>query len=503
MRELELKLEVDEPFVTPPLAAEEGPVGGIEELAPLDLRATYCDTADLRLARHGLTLRHRTGEADHPAWSLKLPLDEDAATREELHFDGSERRVPEEVLDLVTAFARGAAVAPVARLRTKRRRWSLRDAHGGEVAELVDDRVSVLRGGRVADRFRELEIESRTMNRAGIEGIARVLQRAGASEPKTVPKVMRALGPKAFEPPDFVVRDSLSPDDPAAYAVQTALGRGLRRILVNDAGARLGDEEAVHQMRVGARRLRSDLRTFKPLLAAGAADTVRELRGELRWLGDALGGVRDLDVIGARLRERAEGLDADLEPLFSLIEARHAERREALMDVLRSDRYVALLNSLVLANHSPPLDVSAWEPARVALPSLVAKPLRKLRRGGRALGPDDDAKDYHQVRIRAKRARYGAEAVAPALGRKRGRAAARLAKRAAKLQDLLGELQDSVVARELLSEVRALHAQDRSLGFGLGRLYEREEQADRDARAAFPRRWKKLDRKKARRWLTS
>ena len=117
-----------------------------------------------------------------------------ATARDELHFAGHGGEVPEDALDLVTAFARGAPLAPVARLRTQRRRWSLRDSDGEELAELVDDRVSVLRSGRVVERFRELEIEGRTLDRAGLERIAEVLQRAGASTPQPVPKVMRALG---------------------------------------------------------------------------------------------------------------------------------------------------------------------------------------------------------------------------------------------------------------------------------------------------------------------
>ena len=74
MRELELKLSVDDPFVTPALRPEGVDVAGMEELPPLDLRATYYDTADLRLARHGITLRYRTGEGDAVRLDLKLPV---------------------------------------------------------------------------------------------------------------------------------------------------------------------------------------------------------------------------------------------------------------------------------------------------------------------------------------------------------------------------------------------------------------------------------------------
>src|SRR5438477_12840769 len=148
MLELERKLAVEGSFA-PTLAPERVGVDGIEELAPLDLRATYYDTPDLRLARSGITLRHRTGEADRAPWTLKLPeplpnAGRDSTSRAELEFQGPGNMVPDGAEDLVAAFVRAAALTPVARLRTRRRRWSLRDRDGREIAELVDDRVSVL-----------------------------------------------------------------------------------------------------------------------------------------------------------------------------------------------------------------------------------------------------------------------------------------------------------------------------------------------------------------------
>src|SRR2546425_795562 len=357
MLELELKLAVEGSFA-PTLQPGRAGVAGIEELAPLDLRATYYDTPDLRLARHGITLRHRTGEGDRPGWTLKLPNGRDNGVgREELHFDGAARSVPGEAIDLITAFVRSATIAPVARLRTRRRRWSLRGREGEELAELVDDRVSVLQRGRVVERFREIE--------------------------------------------------------------------------------------PLHQMRVGTRRLRSDLRTFRPLLDREWADGLRE---ELRWLGGVLGEVRDLDVMLERLHEGAGELEGDLRALFESLERDREKARETLLGALRSARYVDLLERLVEASRSPILLPAAEEPCAKALPPLVARSWRKLASAGRALGPESPDEEFHRVRVLAKRARYGAEAIAPAIGRKRGAEAKKFARRAARLQDLLGELQDSVVA---------------------------------------------------------
>src|SRR5436190_8496631 len=134
MLEVELKLAVEGSFA-PTLAPERAGVAGVEELAPLDLRATYYDTPDLRLARSGITLRHRTGEADKPAWTLKLPKSaRDSSSRNEIEFDGPGNVIPDGAEELIEAFVRNASLTPVARLRTRRRRWSLRDQKGAELA---------------------------------------------------------------------------------------------------------------------------------------------------------------------------------------------------------------------------------------------------------------------------------------------------------------------------------------------------------------------------------
>jgi inorganic triphosphatase YgiF len=498
MLELELKLAVEGSFA-PALPAERTGVAGMEELAPLDLRATYHDTPDLRLARNGITLRHRTGEGERPGWTLKLPGERgDASDREELHFDGTGRTVPAQASDLITAFVRSATVAPVARLRTRRRRWSLRDPEGKELAELVDDRVSVLQHGRVVERFREVEIEGRTLERDGLERIASVLAEGGSAKVASTPKLFRALGDRAAAPPDVLVPERLSRSEPAGAAIRAALARGIDRIVRNDPRTRLGEVEALHQMRVGTRRLRSDLRTLGELVDSQWADS---LRAELRWLGRVLGEVRDRDVMLERLRGQAGELEAELAPLFVSLEARRAEARAALLAALRTARYIDLVEQLVEGARNPVLTAAADVPSSEALPPLVARSWRKLADAARPLEPASTDAELHHVRVLAKRARYGAEAVAPALGRRRGGQGEKFARRAAALQDVLGELQDAVVARETILEVARTRPRDGAFNLAAGQLAERQVQARAAARAAFPPAWKKLDRKKRRTWL--
>jgi inorganic triphosphatase YgiF len=496
MPETELKLSVHPSFIVPSLPKESR--FHLEDGEEFDLRATYYDTEDLRLARSGATLRFRSGEPDEDGWTLKLPADSKTPnSREEIRIPGSPTVIPDEARDLVTAFARSAPIAPVARLRTRRRTWLVLDDDGKPVAEVADDEVSILDQRRVVARFREIEIESKGLEEEGLKEVADALSTAGAMPAEPIPKAVRALGPRATAPSDVPKPDPVAPEDPAASAVVAALSVGVRRLIKNDPLTRMGDVEGLHQQRVAARRLRSDLRTFGPLVDDRWAERLVE---ELRWLGALLGDVRDLDVLQARLRSKIPSSETGVGELFATLAARHQRARLELERGLRSDRYKALLEMLVSAASAPGFKEAAFEPAAEALPPLVARSWKKLAKEGRGLRPDSPDGAFHAVRIRSKRARYAAEAVAPSLGDGED-SAARFAEKAADIQDVLGVHQDAVVGQQVFLEFARRHPNDGPINLAMGRLIEREAQEARETRDRFFKAWKKLDRKKNRRWL--
>ncbi|MGH2701358.1 MAG: CHAD domain-containing protein [Actinomycetota bacterium] len=500
MPEVELKLAVHGPFDLPELSSVDG-IAEVAEAGPQHLRATYYDTDDLRLARNGITLRYRSGEEPGPTWTVKLPVDgvsNKVSAREEINVEGGGSTVPRGAADLVTAFARSAPLTPITRIHTRRRRWNLMSDEGVVGTELVDDEVSVTEGSRVVARFRELEIEDKGAGGDTLEKVGDALRAAGAMSGDQTPKAVRALGARATAAPDVVPPKKISPKEPAGHAVAASLAAGTLRLMVNDPHTRLGDEDAVHQMRVAARRMRSDLRTFGPLVEEGWAES---LVVELKWVADALGEVRDLDVMQGRLRKAGGGMEDSLGPLFESMDVKHDVARDRLIGALRSSRYTDLLDRLVEAGRTPVLTEAAAEPCAEVLPRLVNEAWRKLARRARSLRPGDPNEDFHRVRILAKRARYAGEAVAPSLGKKVGRQASAFASGCADVQDVLGTLQDAVVSAGMVKHLATEHRIDGPFNLALGRLLERQEHNAREARQKFPKVWGSLDKTKNLSWL--
>jgi CHAD domain-containing protein len=457
------------------------------------LTTVYWDTADLRLIRWGISLRHRAGEG----WTVKLPKVESSAllVRDEHNFPGPPAAPPEAALDLVRAFVRSAGIAPIVRMRTVRRAVSVLSADGRLLAEIDDDDVSVHRGRRVVTRFRELEVE---MADAGtdelLEAIVERLRAGGAGAVDPTPKLVRALGDGALAPPEVAV-ESLNGASTAGAVVRRAIAASVARLLRHDPGVRLGGEpEDVHQARVATRRMRSDLRTFAPLIDAAWASSLSE---ELRWLAAELGMVRDAEVLADRLQATAARLPAgDVEAgrhVADRLVAGVDGARERLLAALREPRYVALLDRLVEAAHAPALTAEADGPARKLLPALVELPWSKLWRDGRRLDVHSPDEELHALRIRAKRVRYAAEAVAPVMGAR----ASRFAGAVTQLQTVLGEHQDGVIAAAWLHE----NGPGTGQPFAAGQLWALEREAAEKARREFPAAWKAATDRRLRSWF--
>jgi CHAD domain-containing protein len=508
--EEERKYEVDTGFRVPDLSSCV-PEGGRLIVRPaLKLRATYYDTADLRLARSGASLRFRRGD-DEP-WTVKLPTDA-PGVRNEISMTGPSSTPPQRLLDLVTAFTRGAEVAAVTVLSTVRHAHQLCDRDDRVAVEVVDDVVSVSDGRKVVVKFREIEVERKAGKAKLLDQVEVALRDAGAVPTEEfTPKLVRALGEPAKQPPDWPrAQERVAKRPTAAEVVTAAIQRDIGRIIDHDPLVRLRatvgrNDTAVHQMRVGCRRLRSDLRTFSAVLDR---DWSGGLRAELSWLAHALGAARDAEVLRDRLRRTAAA-----DPLVALPEAsvaridadlaaRHEDALQALDKVMTEERYHRLLDALLAAATSPRVAGPAEESAVAVLPGLVSLPWRKFAYGvsgvpgAGQLDPDGPDDSWHAVRVNGKRARYAVEAVAGVLGGE----AALLARTLGEVQDLLGEHQDAAVAADTWLAIANADPDDHTLAVTAGRLYERERATLRSVRAEFPGAWRAASKRRLTEWM--
>ena len=464
--EREVKLHVDSTFRLPPLTG-----------TPLPRRmftSTYYDTASFDLAQAGITLRYRA-ERGKRAWQLKIPLRQD---RQEIEFVDGQSGPPAALRDLLMLAVGQQALIPVATLRVWRTGVHIRQGRVG-VADVVLDRVSVLKEGRVIQQFRELEIAQLHDDEHSLREVEHQLRLAGARDHDGQPTLFRALSLPA-PPPDELP----APDAPVADHVKWALARHVRWLIAHDPGTRFGTEpESLHQMRVAARRLRAMLRAARPLLVP---DWVGSLQDELHWLGELLGPARDLDVQIALITEESIAIDArDRKPLKDFIASLRAHRdrlQPVLLSELKSTRYVELIRRLRQA---------AREPAVVESPltvqDLAKQEFKKLRTALHRLEHSPTNTSLHQLRIKVKRARYTAELAEPSVGK----AATAFIKRARILQDLLGTHQDAVQAE---SQLRYFvnHATSVRAGFVAGRIVERQHARRALVLNRLPKLWKRL-----------
>jgi CHAD domain-containing protein len=267
---------------------------------------------------------------------------------------------------------------------------------------------------------------------------------------------------------------------------------------------RADEPDSVHQMRVATRRLRATLRSFGVVIPRSRSAGVAE---ELKWLGGMLGPVRDGEVLPGHLHASLRSVPVELliGPVQARVQGHFSPRRAAayaeLIEALDSPRYAALLAELDRLTTEPPLGPQAGEPAREVLPAAVRRAYRQAKKRMRRARhtPSGPARDtaLHQARKSARRARYAAEATRPATGKP----ARRFSRQMKKVQSVLGDHQDSVIARQAARDlgIGAHLAGENAFSYGL--LYELQAHQSGRLQADARQVWKKAARSRHRRWM--
>ncbi|HEX3335550.1 MAG TPA: CYTH and CHAD domain-containing protein [Jatrophihabitans sp.] len=458
-RERELKFDVPDTWALPELTGLVAADGSVQR-ETVQLQSSYYDTADWDLLHARITLRRRTGDAD-TGWQLKVP-DGDARTEIRLPLGG--RGVPEPLRTITLGVRAGAALKPIAMVRTERAVHRLVDAKDTALAELVVDDVTATQYGEAAviRTWREVEVELVAGDERLLSRTARWLGETGARPSASESKLARALDIGARQPPE--TRD-------LGGLIRSYLDAQYQQILSGDLDLRR-EHNVIHPTRVATRRYRSVLRVFATVLDSERA---ARLDVELKWFASALGEVRDRQVLRAHLDEILADLPPELVlgPVRTRIDQTLTREQQhgvaELERVMRSRRYLALLRELREWSLRPPITANA--PA-AQVTTFLDRAERKVRRRLKVARHSAD-RDVatHRARKAAKRARYTAELSEPTLGR----VARKRAKQAKKIQQRLGDRQDRVVAAAFLRRIgAAAGTTPGENGFTFGLLYERE-----------------------------
>ncbi|SFO98041.1 CYTH and CHAD domain-containing protein [Amycolatopsis rubida] len=449
---------------------------GITQEAPAErtLETVYYDTKDFRLTRAGIAVRR----SSDTGWCLRLP-------GHELRFPLGDSKVPAPIATLVRAFTLDRKLRPVAQLRTDRFTHRLADASGRTLATLADDHVTgEFLGGQAVrlDRWRELDVE------AGpelLDRLDRTLRKRGAENAWWPSKLRRLMG------------DAAEGKRGSNEVLPAYLREQFERLRRADLGFRVGEDDSVHQLRVSARKLRSVLQTFRSLVGKKKADAIV---AELKWLGAELAPARDAEVSQARLRACLDEVPPELVfgPLRQYLTrdfSRAAQTELArVTEALSSSRYVTLLRSIAAL-------LDTMRPAgKKALRKPLRKTARKLSRATEAaegLSGAELEKALHNVRKKAKRARYAADAVRPVSGKK----LRTWRKQVKAVQQTLGKHQDTVVDRAALRHFAIDGFSENQNTFTFGLLYGRDEAAAKMLRDRFAGQWRTLREGAGPAWL--
>jgi CHAD domain-containing protein len=460
--ERELKFAAPDSGVTPSFDGLAS-VSRLEKLPTQHLDAVYFDTANHDLALNWVTLRRRSGGND-AGWHLKLPNGE-ARTEIRLPLGDQATEVPEELVDVIRAIVRDRLLVPVAWISTARDVTMLYGPDGVALAEFCDDRVSACRldpadgNPQVQQQWREWELE---LVDAGIDDAAGTLKRlsnrlhdAGARPAEHGSKLAKVLGettPQRADPPT----------DP----VHRAVAEQVAALLAWDRAVRADADDAVHQMRVTIRQIRSLMQASEEEF--GLTDDATIL-SELRELAGVLGIARDAEVLTERYRDALDALPPELVrgPVRERLVAGGWQHYKAGLNrslkAMRSARYFRLLDALdeVVVTSPPPDD----EHPHASVASGYKRVRKRVKAAEQAATDHERDDALHRIRKAAKRLRY----VAAATG------AGKVSARAKEVQSLLGDHQDSAVSRaHLLQVADAAHAAGEDT-FTYGILYQQEE----------------------------
>jgi len=477
----------------------------------LELTDTYFDSPDWMIFRAGFALRMRQQRAGAAGEQTEITLKSlnspqgGLARRTEFS-----ERVRDADMNAVLATTSGIGerireiigerpLAPLFKANTRRERQELLEADSDlALAEVDLDETSIETPSGVSQQLKRVEVECINATPEALQSFVEQLRDAARLEPVLQSKFRAGLDAAGLKPEEL-----LDPADIAITATQpfadtqfAMLRRYFATVFEKEPPVRAGSIIAVHEMRVAARHLDVLLRLFSGYGPRWATAS----RGTLRALIKALGAVRDRDVQLGYLHASLTTLDDEereaIEPLRQRLAQQRTHARTRLLHLLDSNRVRAWREHWLTQLR---LGTASSARARQAITASVARELirstaRKLRKRANALDDTSSTDAFHEVRIRAKRLRYALDA----FGSLYGEPAREYVDALARLQRVLGELNDTAVRSEIFAELvsrgRRVPA---ATSFLVGRLVERDQRDFEKCRRRFTKAYRRIKR---RRW---
>jgi triphosphatase len=403
-QELELKLDLA-PDDIDRLARSALFADSVEQ----EQESTYFDTDGGALRQAGVSLRvRRSGERFVQTVKAAGPAAAGVFVRGEWERDVPDNRpVLDEAgrpLDALLAVA--DPLEPAFRVDVARR-TAFVDRHGGSIEIVLD--LGRIRSSGQEEPVCEVELELKAGDTASLFATAREIDAIVPLRLGVLTKSERGYRLRNVDPDKAVKSEpvALHREMSSATGFQTIAYACLRQFRLNEAVlARTGGADALHQLRVSLRRLRSAMSIFKPMLND---DRFEAVRGELRWISNSLGEARNIDVLIDRLRDKRAA-----KPLRRARERAYAAARQALDSPRLRAAMIDLAEWIATGDWlaAPAASEARDRPLSDFAVEALDRYRRRLKKRGRGLSSLDDEM-RHEVRIQAKKLRYSAEFFAP------------------------------------------------------------------------------------------
>jgi CHAD domain-containing protein len=475
---------------------------------------TYLDTFDWRLFKNGLSLRLRK-EGGRNAYILRnmREKEEGASDANDIRCEttGKNRAIwdidAEEIKKRISELISPRRLIGHVSIRTRRLSSAVVCPDGKEI-ELYFDSVLFQTNGHEkisSSRLHELRLELKNGEIDALDNLAQKISERFSLTPSSRSKLETAIErlkihfPAKNPPVELTVR----PEDRLDTAVNKILAFQLHRFQEHIPGTIADiDTEFVHQARVSTRKMRSLLRLCADAVPQRSGEY---FTGELLWLASLFGQVRDLDVFLLNLAHIKDELTYAPSRAVEILRRQIMQERAVVLADLKEGLLSPRMRifSLRLSTFSTRKSASrpqaplALSPVSEASPVIISALFTKaIARGKRAL-LKPKLENFHSLRIQFKKLRYASEFFNPAFNG----ALSPFIGDAEKIQDCLGELQDTVFTKELITGLMKKwrgSVMEPRLIFILGEIYRLQEEISRNRQDSFQQIWERFDREETR-----